>query len=215
MGKKATKSTDLGRIPPQFREPTEKFHVEGRCPGATLGDYWRWSSSNVLDNTERGIVAEFLVANALGLTDKPREEWGSYDLKTCAGTKIEVKSSAYLQSWHQKKLPAIEFRIARRKQAWDPDTGVIKPHDPPIRFADIYVFCLLKHKDQCTVNPLDTKQWEFYAVSTSRINEKKLRSKTIRLQPLRDLAGPPVPYSDLAATITKIAEATPTDSGNP
>ena len=209
MGKKATEATDLGPILPKLREPTEKFHVEGGCPGATLRDYWRWSSSNVLDNTERGIVAEFLVANALGLTDKPRVEWGSYDLKTSAGTKIEVKSSAYLQSWHQKKRSAIVFGIARRKEAWDPNTGVSQTHDPPVRFADIYVFCLLKHKNKPTVDPLDTEQWEFYAVSTSRINEKKPRSKTIGLQPLRDLAGPPVPYSDLAATITKIAESIP------
>ena len=209
MGKKATEATDLGPILPKLREPTEEFQVEGGCPGATLGDYWRWSSSSVLDNTERGIVAEFLVANALGLTDKPRVEWGSYDLKTPAGMKIEIKSSAYLQSWRQKQLSKIDFRIARTKEAWNPDTGVSQAHDPPQRIADIYVFCLLKHKDKPTVDPLDTEQWEFYAVPTFRINEEKPLSKNIGLQPLKDLAGPPVPYGDLAATITKIAESIP------
>ena len=83
---------DLGPILPRLRELTDKFYVEAGCPSANLSDYWRWSSSNLLDNTERGVLAEFLVANALGLTDKPRVEWGSHDLKTPAGTKIKVKS---------------------------------------------------------------------------------------------------------------------------
>ena len=197
---------DLGPVPLKLREPTDSFNVEGGCPSATLGDYWRWSSSNILDNTERGIVAEFLVANALGLTDKPRVEWGSYDLKIPDGPKIEVKSSAYLQSWHQKTYSTIKFGIARRKYEWDPETGESKENRPPSRSADIYIFCLLKEKGKTIVDPLDTKQWEFYVVPTFRIDEKKGSDKTISLGPLRDLADKPVQYSNLAATVAKVAE---------
>lgn len=35
---------DFGPVLPRLREPTGKFYVEAGCPGATLGDYWRWSS---------------------------------------------------------------------------------------------------------------------------------------------------------------------------
>jgi len=70
----------------------------GNCGPVTLGDYWQWSGSSLLDNTECGIVAEFLVALALGLTESPRLEWASFDLETAVGAKIEVKSAAYLQS---------------------------------------------------------------------------------------------------------------------
>ena len=200
---------DLGPVPLRLREPTDKFYVEAGCPRANLGDYWRWSSSSILDNTERGIVAEFLVANALGLTDEPRVEWGSYDLKMTNGTKIEVKSSAYLQSWRQKKYSTIEFGIARTKEAWDPHTGKSQKQDPPKRIADIYVFCLLKHKEKATVDPLNAEQWEFYVVPTLRINEEKPCRQKIRLQPLKDLAGRPLSYGDLAATVTRVAESIP------
>ena len=200
---------DLGPVLPKMREPTDRFYVESGFQGATLGDYWRWSSSSVLDNTERGILAEFLVANALGLTDKPRVEWGSYDLKMPDCTKIEVKSSAYLQSWRQKKYSTIEFGIARTKEAWDPHTGKSQKQDPPKRIADIYVFCLLKHKEKATVDPLNAEQWEFYVVPTLRINEEKPCRQKIRLQPLKDLAGRPLSYGDLVATVTRVAESIP------
>ena len=200
---------DLCPVVPSLREPTDEFHIRAGCPGATLGDYWRWSSSNVLDNTERGILAEFLVAHSLSLTHKPRVEWGSYDLITTDSTKIEVKSSAYLQSWRQKTYSTIKFGIARRKYEWDPETGESKENKPPKRNADIYIFCLLKEKDKTIVDPLDTKQWEFYVIPTFRIDEKKGSDKTISLGPLRDLADDPVQYSDLAATVAKVAESIP------
>lgn len=207
MRKMAAKAADLAPTLPKLREPTDEFYVEGGCPGATLGDYWRWSSSSVLDNTERGIVAEFLVANALGLTNEPRVEWGSYDLKTREGLKIEVKSSAYLQSWQQKKYSTVKFGIARTKEAWDPATGESHSHDPAKRIADIYVFCLLEHRDKTTVDPLDTRQWEFYVVPTSRINQEKPLGKTIGLKALQGLTGRPSQYSDLLVTITRVAES--------
>ena len=198
---------DLGRVRRKLREPTDKFHVEGGCPEATLGDYWRWSSSSILDNTERGVVAEFLVANALGLTDKPRVEWGSYDFKMPDGTKIEVKSSAFLQSWRQEKYSTIRFGIARTKEAWDAHTGKSQKLDPPKRIADIYVFCLLKHKDKATVNPLDTDQWEFFVVPTFRINDEHSDRRSISLKQLERVEDHPTPYSDLAATVARVAES--------
>ncbi len=56
--------------------------------------------SDLLSNRNRSIFAEFLVGAALGVLDKPRVEWDAFDL-IYQGKKIEVKSSAYLQSWQQ------------------------------------------------------------------------------------------------------------------
>ena len=50
---------------------------------------------------------------------------------------------------------------------------------------------------------------KFYVVPTFRINEEKPCGRTIGLQPLKDLAGRPTPYSDLAATVTRVAESIP------
>ena len=199
LSKKVTAADDLGAVERRLREPGEEFQFHGAYSRATLGDYWQWSSSSVLDNTERGILAEFLVGHALGLTNMPRVEWASYDLER-DGTKIEVKSSAYLQSWDQKEESKIRFRIAPRKKSWDPITGKSCTHRPK-RIASIYVFCLLKHKDKSTVDPLDAAQWEFYVVLTSRLNKN---SEYISLLQLRNLTAP-VSYGGLAEAINETA----------
>ncbi len=51
-----------------------------------------------MDNTTRGLLAEFLVAAAIGQHREPRTEWLSYDLITKSRIMIDVKSAAYIQS---------------------------------------------------------------------------------------------------------------------
>ena len=99
----------------------ESFCGPGIKHPLRLIDYWRWSGSELMNNTTRGILAEFLVAAALGLHKEPREEWKEYDLCTKSGTTIEVKSSAYVQSWKQLKTSVIQFGIAPHRK-WNPET---------------------------------------------------------------------------------------------
>lgn len=46
-------------------------------------------------NTNRGVLAEFLVANALGVLAVPRVEWNAFDL-AYGERRIEVKVGTYL-----------------------------------------------------------------------------------------------------------------------
>ena len=69
----------------------------------------------------------------------------------------------------------------------------------PQRFADVYVFCLLKHRDQNTIDPLDVNQWEFYVLSTARLDRECANRRTIALGPLRELAGVPLNYANSMA----------------
>ncbi len=62
----------------------------------TLLGFWRWAASDLVSNTLRGILAEYIVACALDLPQEVRVEWDAFDLKTAQGLKIEVKSAAYL-----------------------------------------------------------------------------------------------------------------------
>ena len=71
---------------------------------AEVGDFWRWAYSDLLMNKTRGVLAEFIVAKALGLDLSVRNAWSHHDLVTKKGTSIEVKASGYLQSWEQKEL---------------------------------------------------------------------------------------------------------------
>jgi len=73
-------------------------------------DFWKLSVSDLLSNTTRGTLAEFIVAMAMDIDlSNFREEWDAYDLETKNGIKIEVKTSAYLQSWFQKNYSKIIF----------------------------------------------------------------------------------------------------------
>jgi hypothetical protein len=101
------------------RTGAEAFHHAGTPLGFDLLGFWRWSASNLVSNALRGRLAEFLVSQALGISDSVRSEWDAFDLRTPAGVTIEVKSAAYLQTWAQRAPSAISFDI-RPTRSWDP-----------------------------------------------------------------------------------------------
>ena len=175
----------LPRIEPKPQSGCEPFNAGGKPLGPTLRDYWRWSGSDLLSNVERGVLAEFLVVSALGLTEEPREEWGAFDVEVPGCGTVEVKSAAYSQSWEQKDYSTISFDIAKRTSAWNPKTGKYKQLDSPQRVADVYVFCLLRHKCQKTIDPLNVEQWEFYVVRRSNLDRSRWKkNKSIGLNSL-------------------------------
>jgi len=167
----------------------------------TLKDFWRWSSSDLVSNATRGILAEFIVAFALGLNKGVRNEWDPYDLKTDRGIKIEVKSAAYIQSWYQQKLSNITFNI-QSTSSWDYKTNCFAKEKK--RQADVYVFCLLHHKDKKTINPLDLSQWTFYVVSTKKLDKDCPNMKTISLSGLKKLNPKVCIFNELKEVIDNI-----------
>ena len=154
----------------------EPFRCGDFLLNRTLLDFWRWSSSDLVNNALRGVLAEYIVACALDLPDSTRIEWDAFDLKTPQGLTLEVKSAAYLQSWQQKALSQITFGI-QPTRAWEAATndytGELR------RQADIYVFCLLHHQDKATVDPLDMAHWTFFLLPTSVLDEKLPVQKSI------------------------------------
>ena len=77
-----------------------------------LLSFWQWAYSDLVGNTERGVLAEYIVACALGINNEDRILWGRYDLVTPQGVTIEVKTSGYIQTWEQQKLSNIKFGIS-------------------------------------------------------------------------------------------------------
>jgi hypothetical protein len=131
----------LGRIIAEPKTGCERFSAGDQTLDFKLSDFWRWSMSDLITNATRGRLAEFIVAKALSIsTDTVRDEWGAYDLKTPEGIKVEVKSAAYIQSWHQTKPSAISFRTPKTL-AWNPETN--RQDLEAKRQADVYVFALL------------------------------------------------------------------------
>ena len=191
----------LGRVTVKAKTGQEPFRASGEALDFTLSDFWRWSVSDLLSNATRGRLAEFIVARALGAsTDGVRDEWSAYDLETPAGVKVEVKSTAYLQSWHQKELSKIVFQTPKTR-AWDPDTNVQSKESK--RQADVYIFAMLAHKDKATVDPLNLDQWRFYVLPTSALDARKRSQHSITLRSLESLAGEPVEYKKLCDAVEK------------
>ena len=74
----------------------------------TVRDFWQFALGDLKMNNARGYLAEFIVDKALGIENLMRVEWDSYDL-VFGDITIEIKSSAFLQLWAQKKVSALMF----------------------------------------------------------------------------------------------------------
>lgn len=111
---------------------------------------------------------------------------------------IEVKSAAFLQSWHQKQPCSVFFNV-KKTRAWDPETNVLSAEAK--RQADVYVFALLKHTDKSTLDPLDVQQWGFFVLPATILNERKRSQHSITLKSLRQLCGNAVTFDQLAKAV--------------
>jgi hypothetical protein len=186
----------LPMMPTHRKTGSEQFR-QGKTPlGLDLLGFWQWSGSDLLGI--RTQLAEYIVACALGLGDGICSGWGSHDLQTPGGLKIEVKSSAYLQGWAQKAYTRPIFSI-KSARTWNPSVGEMSKER--CRPADIYVFTLLFHQDQATLDPLDVDQWVFYVLPTSILNEKMAKQKTLSLAGLRKLQPKKCCYSELKSVV--------------
>lgn len=198
-----TNDSEFPKLDVKPKTGNEVFEFNGRQLHLSLTDFWRWSASDLVSNAARGILAEYIVASALGLasTDKIRSEWDAFDLLTADGIKVEVKSAAYLQSWYHKKLSAISFGI-RPTTAWNDATnersGELK------RQSDVYVFCVLHHQDKATLDPLNLDQWTFYILPSVVLDEKLPAQKSIGLNGLLKLNPCIAKYDEIAGCLAKL-----------
>lgn len=155
---------------------------------STIGDFWQWAYSDIANNASRGVLAEYIVAKALGSKEKVRANWAAYDVDSRRGVKVEVKSAAFLQSWPQEKRSSPGFDIAKAR-GWDFETGECT--EEPRRHADVYVFSLLAYEEnKLLLNPLDLNQWEFYVVATSRLNQNFDNCQSLGLTRVREVSQP-------------------------
>ena len=161
---------------------------------ATVLDFWKFAMSDLRTNNVRGYVAEFLVAQAVK-AETARVEWDPWDVTAPDGTRIEVKSSGYLQAWAQTKLSVPTFRVAPAR-GWDDATGT---RTEPGFHADVYVFCLHTAKSHGHYDPLATNQWVFYVASRTAIESRD--SLQMGLTTLSKVAGEPVDYPRLKGRI--------------
>lgn len=194
-------------VPPDRDALTGNQEIVGL--DAKVEDFWRFALGDLRMNNARGYLAEFIVARALGLNDVRRTEWDAYDI-LWGNVTIEVKSSAYLQLWDQRRVSSIQFSGLKGTQ-WHPRHG----DDPAGRRynAAVYVFCVHTAKEHEDYDQLRLDQWAFYVIPRSAI--AKLDQKGIGLARVITLAGGATPWAELKSAITTAAEGQelPADKG--
>lgn len=184
----------LPKIKVKRKLGNENFELNKNVQNFNLAEFWSWNQSDLVENRTRGILAEFIVKKALGIEIGSRIEWDDYDLITKNGTKIEVKSAAYIQSWEQENgFSDIKFDIKVSKRN---NNGKLK------RASDFYVFCLLACKEQDKIDPMKLEQWTFYVKETKEIDRILGGQKKINLNSLiRKLKPIKAKYDDLKKII--------------
>ena len=186
----------------QWSEP-RKWNPDLRINGlsSTLRDYWQWGYWDILVNTNRPVFAEFVVASLLGATNRLRREWEEFDI-LYKEKKIEIKSSAYLQSWPQKEYSKIIFDIAQRKR-WDYEKG--EWGNKIKRWADCYVFCLYTEKESKDLDfVLDLSRWNFYLAMTDDIDKHFGGQKKAGYNALNSLWEGPIMIDNLKEKVDQL-----------
>jgi hypothetical protein len=189
----------------------ERFHERQDPLPFDLLDFWRWSASDLASNALRGRLAEYLVAKALGVAEGVRAEWDACDLVLGDGLTIEVKSSAYVQTWAQGALSGICFRI-QPTRAWSAATNRMAPVEARRRQADLYVFAVLAHKEKSTLDPLDVSQWEFYVLPSRVLNARVGLQKRIVLSRLVALGAERCAWSGLRDLLRQVTASAASDA---
>ncbi|MGH9877587.1 MAG: hypothetical protein ACREBU_07580 [Nitrososphaera sp.] len=179
-----------------FKMSGKPAHLNGKT--RTTLDFWQWAYSDLMQNITRGYVAQYIVAWALGIDDKPTVPWLPFDLVLHDGRKIEVKSTAYLQAWKQpdKILPP-RFVLSPRL-AWSDEEGLAKA---ATWNADVYVLCYFHSTNLKTADIMDLDQWKFWVFDKKELITMLNSRKTLTVQRLEKEGHKPVTAFGLRSAI--------------
>ena len=174
-----------------------------------MDEFRRWVLSDRTSPTTRALLAEYYVRCALGCDNELAQDWEYVDIVLKDDRTIEVKASAYLQPVRGGNLQRTRprFDIPEKKWAWGSELSDWMESERPKRWADCYAFCLENMDDPAAYNPLDLSQWEFFVLSTFRINEVFGHQKTVAIGKLRQEGCRSVAFRDLASEISRVMQS--------
>ena len=169
---------------------------------ASLTEFWRWAFSDLCDDDIKGIFAEWMVGNLLGLPMETtrRVSWADSDLVLPSGKRVEVKSSAVWQSWKlinadgsPKPVQAtttLDPRRIRFSGLQARTSSTLATAGEQRRFkSDFYVFCMQTQTDPSSWDAWNLSHWEFFLFSKEQLVAAGV-GQSISLARLRDLQPP-------------------------
>lgn len=171
-------------------------------------EFWQYGFSNLNSNVLRGALAEFIVENLLKEKNEIgiRNPWGDFDV-LYKNKKVEVKCSSYLQDWDQNEHSKINFCGLKAKDLyWSSAVSPFSNDNTRNYKADIYVLCLVKHKDPKTLNLLDLDQWSFYILKREQLKDVSNNGNTISLVKLAKNNVTPMRHKEVKNHLDKIIE---------
>lgn len=174
--------------------PSETFFLDGRGTGLTVSDFWQWGFSELARGPLLGILGEYLVSSAINRPDM-RRSWGPYACISPSGRRVEVKTSACIQSWTADDCHSrIWFDMT-------PDAGL---GASKARNSDLCVFAVytaMSH-EECV---LDLGLWDFYVLATSKLNCAMPRQGSLTLDSIKRLSPIMARYGGLLDAVESIS----------
>lgn len=191
---------------------SEEFKHATPIENLTVQYYWAWAHSALSANIERGVVAEFLVAAALGVArnNNVRDPWADSDVIVPDGVTpkgmihIEVKSGSYIQDWGQADYSKIIFSRLRGRAVAIDGSGILEgmeglPGEKTYK-SHVYVLCVQKHKEQDSFSIPDIDQWDFFVLSRAEVIAVSAKGDSLALKKIeKDFEV--TPYAELADQI--------------
>ena len=180
--------SDLDQLRIVLRSGEEPFRGDGAS--LRLIDYWRWSGSSLMDNTARGMLAEF------------SSRWPSVARKSHASSGNDSTCALHRASRSRSRAPPLSSRGSRplrvrsslRSAAtgWDPKTGQYIEKARRWRISTCFV-------SWRAPDPLDVDKWQFFVLPSAVLDDACRQQQTIRLGPLKQLSPRACTYRDLKA----------------
>lgn len=172
----------------------------------TVADFWRWALGDLRMNNARGYLVEYLVQRAIGDSSTCRVEWDNHDATAADGTRVEIKTTGYLQSWASKRIstPRWDFKSVRSDKIWSDGAGEYVAVDPEDR-VHVWVFALHTLTDPAAYDPLALDPWAFRVVPHRQLLRQGQTSAGLPF--FGRLGIEPVGYGELAEAVRRAREA--------
>jgi hypothetical protein len=168
-------------------------------PNIRVRDFWAWAFGDLKLNSTRGMLAQFLVAKAVGDTRLNDDGWGDFDVLSPEGIKVEVKASGYVQSWEQQGLSEIKFS-GLSGRTWSAKDGYGESREYR---ADVFVFAVHTCQNRDAYDPISLDQWDFYVIPGSVIRETGYKS--MGLNRVRSFAGEAIRWDAVRSAVIDAA----------